>query len=209
MVNTFKKRNLMKGYETTNMIIDLSAPLFCILLGVGSGIGWLLWRKQNWQIRYWLIPMFLCYILLVIKLTLFPVYIFDQKSLDGMKENLINYMVYYQPVPFASIQTYFHGSGPIQLVGNIVLLAPLAVFAEIFSQQRPKAWKTALVVSSGSLLIEILQLAVNLATQYPARVTDIDDLILNAFGVVLALIVTRTLCKNQKLQKLSRKLLYR
>ena len=192
-----------------NIVLDLYTPMFCILLCIGSGIGWLLWKQHKWQIRYWLIPMFLCYALLVIKLTVFPIYIFDKESLDRTMENVGKYLAFYQLIPFASIKNYFHGSGIVQLAGNIVLLSPLAVFIEIFLQQRPKAWKVALGVSSVSILIELMQLAINLATQYPSRVTDIDDLILNTTGVVVALVFTRAICKIKNIQKVLQKVLYR
>ena len=192
-----------------NIVLELSAPLFCILLGIGSGIGWLLWKKHNWQVRYWLIPMFLCYCLLLFKLTIFPIHLYDKEFLDSMKELAGNTSFFYQLVPFASIKNYFHGDGIIQLIGNITLLAPLAVFAEIFLCQRPKAWKVALGVSSVSLLLEIAQLIISITTQFPSRVVDVDDLILNTTGVVLALVLTRVIGKNQKVRKVFQKILYR
>ena len=191
-----------------NIVLDLYAPMFCILLCIGSGIGWLLWKQHKWQIRYWLIPMFLCYALLVIKLTVFPIYIFDKESLDRTMENVGKYLAFYQLIPFASIKNYFHGSGIVQLAGNIVLLSPLAVFIEIFLQQRPKAWKVALGVSAASLLIEITQLVINLSTRYPIRVPDVDDLILNIAGVVITIILTRVIGKNQKIRKVLQKIFY-
>lgn len=191
------------------MVIELTVPLFCILLGLGSGIGWLLWKKRSWQIRYWLIPVFLCYCLLVLNLTVFPIRIFDKDTLADYVANMGGSVVYYQLIPFASIQNYFSGSGPVQLIGNAALLSPLAVFAEIFLRQRPKAWKVALGVCSVSLLLEITQLIISITTGYPSRVVDIDDLILNTAGVILALVFTRTICKNQKIRNLLQKLLYR
>ena len=191
-----------------NIVLDLSTPMFCILLCIGNGIGWLLWKQHKWQIRYWLIPMFLCYVLLLIKLTVFPIYIFDKENLDSIMEGVDKYFVFYQLIPFASIKNYFHGSGIVQLAGNIVLLSPLAVFIEIFLQQRPKAWKVALGTSAVSLLIEITQLVINLSTRYPIRVLDVDDLILNIAGIVIAIILTRVIGKNQKIQKVIQKIFY-
>jgi glycopeptide antibiotics resistance protein len=190
------------------MMLDLSAPLFCILLGAGSLIGWLLWKKHNRQFRFWLIPALICYILLLLKLTVFPIHIYSQETLDRMKAGFGNYWSFYQLIPFASIRNYFSGSGPIQLIGNLVLLSPLAVFAEIFLRQRPKAWKVALGTSAVSLLIEITQLVINLATRYPRRVPDVDDLILNIAGVVIAIILTRLIGKTQKIRKVLQKIFY-
>ncbi len=191
-----------------NIVLDLSTPMFCILLCIGSGIGWLLWKQHKWQIRYWLVPAFLCNALLLIKLTVFPIYIFDKENLDIIMEGQGKYLVFYQLIPFTSIKNYFHGSGIVQLVGNIVLLSPLAVFAEVFLQQRPKAWIVTLGVSAVSLLIEITQLVINLTTRYPRRVADVDDLILNIAGVVIAIILTRVIGKNQKIQKVLQKIFY-
>ena len=182
--------------------------MFCILLFIGSGIGWLLWKQHKWQIRYWLIPTFLCYALLLIKLTVFPINIFDKENLDIITEGNSNYFVFHQLIPFASIKNYFHGSGIVQLAGNIVLLSPLAAFAEIFLQQRPKAWMVILGVSAVSLLIEITQLVINLTTRYPRRVTDVDDLILNIAGIVITIILTRIIGKNPKIQKVLQKIFY-
>ena len=191
-----------------NIVLELSTPMFCILLCIGSGIGWLLWKQHKWQIRYWLIPAFLCYALLLIKLTVFPIYIFDKDNLDIIMENEGKYLVFYQMIPFVSIKNYLHGSEIVQLAGNIVLLSPLAVFAEVFLQQRPKAWIVTLGVSAVSLLIEITQLVINLTTQYPRRVSDVDDLILNIAGVVIAIILTRIIGKNQKIRKVLQKIFY-
>ena len=192
-----------------NRILDLSTPMLCVLLCVGCGIGWLLWKKRNWKFRYWIIPVFICYVLILIQLTLFPIYLFDSETLDGIRQGAGKYFVFYQLIPFASIRNYFRGSAIIQLIGNLVLLAPLAVFAEIFLCQRPKAWKEALALSSVSLLIEAVQLITNFLTGYPSRVADVDDLILNTTGIVVTIILTRCIGKSRKVRTLSRKLLYR
>ena len=200
---------ILKGGLLTHMMIDLTAPLFCILLGIGSGIGWLIWKKQRLQIRYWLIPLFVCYLLLLMKLTVFPIHIYDRKTVAGMTEYAGGAIVYYQLIPFASIQNYFHGSGIAQLAGNILLLAPMAVFAEIFLLQRPRAWHVALGVSSVSLLIEMLQLVISVTTRFPSRVVDVDDLILNTAGVMITLVFTRLITRNQNIRKVLQKILYR
>lgn len=89
------------------------------------------------------------------------------------------------------------------------MLFPLAVFADVFSRQRLKVWEVALGVSFVSLLIEITQLVVNLITGFPSRVTDIDDLILNITGGILALVLTRVIMKNRNIRGVFRKILYR
>ena len=110
---------------------------------------------------------------------------------------------------FASIKNYFSGSGPVQLIRNIALLSPLAVYAEIALRQRPRAWKVALGASSVSLMLEITQLMISITTGYPSRVVDVDDLILNTTGVMIALLFTRAICKNRKIKTILQKLFYR
>lgn len=183
--------------------------MFCILLCIGSGIGWLLWKKHNYKIRYWIIPMFVCYLLMLIKLTMFPIFLFDQETLAEIREGAGKYFVFYQIVPFASIKKYFLGGALIQFIGNILLLSPLSVFAEVFVCQRPNAWKVVVSLSAVSLLIEIMQLASNMITGHPSRIADIDDLILNIAGIVLTVLLTRYLGKNQKLRTSLQKVLYR
>lgn len=192
-----------------NVILDLTTPMFCILLCIGCGIGWLLWKKHNYKIRYWVIPLFVCYLLMLIKLTMFPIFLFDQETLAEIREGAGKYFVFYQIVPFASIKKYFFGGALIQFIGNILLLSPLAVFAEIFVCQRPKAWKVVAWLSAISLLIEIVQLASNVITGHPSRIADIDDLILNIAGILITILLTRCLGKNQKIRTNLQKVLYR
>ena len=190
-------------------ILDLTTPIACILMGLGSIVGWLLWKCRKWQFRYWLIPVFLCYMLLLIKCTLFPIFIFEPETLERMTGGAGKHYDLFQLIPFASIGNYFRDSSIIQLIGNLILLFPLAVFADVFSRQRLKVWKVALGVSFVSLLIEITQLVINLITQFPSRVTDIDDLILNITGVMLALALTRVMKKNRNICRVFGKILYR
>lgn len=143
----------------------------------------------------------LCYVLMLIKLTILPIHIFTSGTLEQITSGSGKYFVRYQIIPFASIKNYFHGGALIQLLGNIALLSPLVVFAEIFLHQRPKAWIVALGVSAVSLLIEITQFTINLATRHPSRVADVDDLILNIAGIVIAIIITRVIGKTKRIRK--------
>lgn len=192
-----------------NRTLYLTAPMFGILLCIGCGIGWLLWKKRNFKTRYWVIAAFVCYVLMVIELTLFPIHIYNAETLEAIRKGSGKYFVFYQIVPFASIKNYFQAATWIQLVGNMVLLAPLAVFLEVFLRQRVKAWKVVVMAASASFLIEILQLAENYITGYPERVADVDDLLLNIAGVALTILLTRFIGKKQNIRQKLRKILYR
>lgn len=192
-----------------NLILDLTAPMFLILFCAGCAIGWLLWARKHWRIQYWIIPLFIFQILVLIKLTVFPIFIFDSETLARIREDAGKYFVLYQAVPFASIANYFRSGAMLQLLGNLLLLAPMAVFVEIFLRQRPRAWKVALGVSALSFGIELLQLAINLLTGHPSRVADVDDLILNIAGIALAIAFSRCISKVQRIRPFLRKVFYR
>lgn len=173
------------------MIIDMSRELFCILFFVISVIGYIFYKKRNAKIHYWIIPVFVIYLLYLLKVTLFPIFIFDQETLEKVKEGVENYLVFYQLKPFASIVNYFREGAMIQLIGNVILLSPLVVFGEIVTRGKWRITRMILLVSSVSLLIELLQLVINYSTGYPYRVADVDDLILNVTGVIITMLVLR------------------
>lgn len=192
-----------------NRMIEITPLMFFILLAAWCVIGWFLHQKRQWRVKYWTIPLFGFYILMLIGITLFPIYIYDSETLARIREGMGKYFVFYQAVPFASIANYFHSGAIHQLFGNLLLLVPLALFVEIFLRQHPKAWIEAAAVSGISLGIELAQLAINLLTGHPSRVADVDDFILNSAGVILAIMLARCLGKRESLRNFFQKILYR
>jgi glycopeptide antibiotics resistance protein len=74
------------------------------------------------------------------------------------------------------------------LVGNLALLMPLAWYGPIlWPRLRNLLWFAASAVAF-SLTIELLQLAITLGLGY-AHATDIDDIIVNAGGALVAFVV--------------------
>ena len=196
------------------MIIDLTPELFCILFFVFSIGGWFLHAYNNRiRIRYWLIPAFVAYLLLLISVTIVPIYIFDAATLERIRNDAGSYFVFYQIVPFKSIMTYFRESAIIQLIGNLVLLAPMVFFMEVFTKGRRSAKAMCAWVFLVSFSIELVQLIINYATGHPSRVADVDDLIVNTVGGIICLVVLRILEKairqKQGLLTISKKILYR
>lgn len=192
-----------------NTVIEITPFVFVILLSVWCVIGWLLHRKKQWRVKYWVIPLFGVYILMLAGITLFPIHLYNSETLARIREGMGKYMVFYQAVPFASIANYFRSETFIQLAGNVLLLVPLALFVKIFLRQRPKAWKVAAAVPGVSVGIELFQLATNYLTGYPARVADVDDWILNTTGAVLTILFARWIGKREKPRALFGKLFYR
>ena len=78
----------------------------------------------------------------------------------------------------------------MQIGGNIALLIPLVVFVGVFLDYRNKysIIKTIIIGVGVSIVIETIQAIMNYIIQYPNRIADIDDIILNSFGVVVAAI---------------------
>lgn len=50
--------------------------------------------------------------------------------------------------------------------------------------------------ASISLIIELTQLVINIATDYPSHVVDIDDFILNTIGVTISSVILYLVHKN-------------
>ncbi|KRN47816.1 hypothetical protein IV49_GL001324 [Kandleria vitulina DSM 20405] len=105
---------------------------------------------------------------------------------------------FFQFIPFYSIKTAFIEPqlwefAVIQNVGNILLLFPLAYSMRILKDMSAKkVFITCLIVDIG---IEFIQMMTNIITRIPSHMVDIDDIILNMTGVVLALLVAKVTYK--------------
>ncbi|WP_081345324.1 VanZ family protein [Kandleria vitulina] len=105
---------------------------------------------------------------------------------------------FFQFIPFYSIKTAFIEPGlwefvVIQNVGNILLLFPLAYSMRILKDMSvKKVFITCLIIDIG---IEFIQMMTNIITRIASHMVDIDDIILNMTGVVLALLVAKVTYK--------------
>ncbi|WP_029069462.1 VanZ family protein [Jonesia quinghaiensis] len=73
------------------------------------------------------------------------------------------------------------------IIANFFLLAPVALILILSWMNKPRIFLSAIVITSVSLVIEVLQALLN-----TGRVSDIDDLIFNAAGGVgLYVVFTR------------------
>ncbi len=71
-----------------------------------------------------------------------------------------------------------------QVVGNIVAFIPLGLLLPLASSRLAWAW-VPLAGLALSVTIEACQLAISLAVGYGYRAADVDDVILNATGVLI------------------------
>ena len=79
-------------------------------------------------------------------------------------------------------------------IGNLLVLVPLALFSYYFFKRKP--WQALLICVGSSLLIELLQAIFCLYFGVMYRVVDINDVLLNSIGALLALLLA-TLLRNQ------------
>ncbi len=179
------------------MIIDITTTLFILILFFASLCVYIyrIFREEHIHTRYYIIVSFIFYLLVLAKTVLFPIYIFNREMLPMMFEGAEKYISFYQLLPFASIKNYFTTDTAIQLVGNIILLFPFVIYYEIFTRGNKSLFKITIFGLCLSILIELYQLATNYLTGYPGHLADIDDVILNFIGVLLAIgliAITRT-----------------
>ncbi|EIO1329970.1 VanZ family protein, partial [Listeria innocua] len=77
---------------------------------------------------------------------------------------------------------------------NLFLLVPLAVYMNL--NRSISISNNLIIVLCISLFIEVIQGILNLVTQYPNNVSDIDDIILNVVGYMCTLLVIPWLKKE-------------
>jgi glycopeptide antibiotics resistance protein len=104
----------------------------------------------------------------------------DATALDLMGVNL---------KPFATITKYVGERNVVQILGNAAVLFPLPILIRL-NFTKVSFRKTAAISAVMTVLIEPLQLLVNVIIRSPYNSIDIDDLILNAAGAAVGLLVT-------------------
>ena len=139
--------------------------------------SWVVYRLINWQRtgqlaigREILVNLFFGYLLIVASLTFWPMYI-NVTDLQPKQAN-------FQPlVKTLHMLRYMSPYVVMNILGNLLLLAPLGVFLPLLSPSYRRWWATLGTGFVVTLFIELFQyfLAV--------RVFDVDDLILNTLGV--------------------------
>jgi glycopeptide antibiotics resistance protein len=120
-----------------------------------------------------LVNLFFIYLCAVFDLTIFPINI-SLYAYDPYAANL---------VPFQETIRMLHYTDQprvvYNLLGNLVLLAPLGIFLPLFFERARRAWVTVPAGFLISLSIESFQLAL------PFRIFDVDDVLINTLGVAL------------------------
>lgn len=173
----------------SNNFFILSLPLFIFIFLLNLVIH----KKKGKQytfFRYILLFSLGLYFLLLVSVTLFPIFL--PHELSVFQRNLrINY------IPFKSIISDIHTIGSrsfslsfeikllvMNIGGNILLLLPLGLLLPILWTNLRNLKKIFLIGLITSLSIEILQLIENIL-YLGFRSVDIDDVIFNVIGIIL------------------------
>ncbi|EEJ71602.1 VanZ family protein [Lactobacillus ultunensis] len=132
------------------------------------------WKKLLINILY------LIYLWLLLDITLFPIFLFPHNMTPytfGLgRQVFIN-------LQFNALQDYL----PLQVIGNILLLAPLSFFMAVFKQKYTYFWNNLFLMFLCTLSIETAQLIMSFF-YLGNRTFDVNDLLLNTTGSILGFI---------------------
>lgn len=170
------------------MTIDFGYDIFIVLFIILSSICILRIKEKVYKVVG---VFFSFYVLCLVKIVFFPIYIPSQAQLLEFKSAMSEDFSMVQYIPLKNISLTLESTNWLmQIGGNIALLIPLVVFAGVFLDYRNKysIIKTIIIGVGVSIVIETIQAIMNYIIQYPNRIADIDDIILNSFGVVVAAI---------------------
>lgn len=172
--------------------IDFHMPILIVFYIIIFGVYSIFHKNKKNRLRFGLIEL---YVLVLIKVVIAPIVILDNQVKDMILANIPNKLGL-QFVPFKTIIGNFSfGWGIIQNIGNILLLMPLALIVVHFSQNMKKQSRLIFVGFITSVMIELIQFLLNYLTQYPSHAVDIDDIILNGLGYMIAFVIVKKVVK--------------
>lgn len=153
----------------------------CLLLGLASIFLNVNKKREYATLDYIFIFTFILYSLLLVSILFYPSVKYSNEHID------INY---FQVIPFKSITDFIINKNYIQILGGFMITAPMIPL--LLLNLRKLSLKTASVIALVIvLLIEPLQLMINIITNYPNKIIDIDDFILNSIGLLLSICLVK------------------
>ena len=187
------------------MTIYLSEYALAILYFIVLVIAFVIHKNKKTEIRFISVAVIILYTILLLHVTLFPIWIFPKEEIASMHEMYGDNFKYYQLVPFNTIKQTLTSLPAFlrQDLGNIILLFPVPILIG-FIKKHFSIKRTILFGVLVSFAIELLQLLINIITKYPAHVCDVDDLILNSIGVVVGVVFFLAVRKIKPLYDLIR-----
>lgn len=137
-------------------------------------------KNTNWK-RFLINILYIVYLWFLLDITIFPIFLFPHNgapySLGLGKQMFIN-------LRFDVLKSYL----PLQLIGNVLLLAPLSFFVAIFNKKYVHFCPNLCLMFLCSLGIEVTQLVMSFF-YLGNRTFDVNDLLLNTLGSVIGFIL--------------------
>jgi glycopeptide antibiotics resistance protein len=159
-----------------------------------------IWRRRADETWTFMALLALAHVTLLVGLTIFPIPIAGQdyyRHARGLTEDNL--------IPFATISwQLLHPSlsNLRQLVGNVLALAPLGIYAP-FLWQSLRSWRRFVLVAAAIAVgIELTQFVGSVLEGFTYRVTDVDDAIMNTTGAVLAFAIWPIVARSMGWQRL-------
>lgn len=167
----------------------------CIICEILSFIK----TRKIHSVEFWILRLSLyVYIILLVKVTLFPIPIYkldleilQSDNPNGMGNNFI---------PLHSIVHTINSGVPLkikmfQLLGNLILLSPFLAYLGLFREKMRKLLNILFVSTIVSLSIEALQFLIGHIVGYNYRSIDIDDVLLNIVGGLIGFVLCQMFIK--------------
>ena len=121
-----------------------------------------------------------------------PIFLLDKATHNDFFKHVDSKIIYsVQTTPFNSIHNIMmvkSFSSFVQIIGNLSLLIPIA-FIVVWIMNKTNKVVISLCGLIITCLIELIQFFINCITAYPCHAVDIDDIILNYIGYLLAVLI--------------------
>ena len=158
-------------------------------------------KEHKYQLSFMLL--FAFYILVLISLTMFPLTFITEAGRSTQIADTSGAFI--QLVPGTILKSPILSSVAKQVLGNILLLMPMYIFIKYMINDKHRSTLKAALISIGiSFCIEIIQLLIDILTDYSNHICDIDDIICNSLGVFLGVLIFKIITLIKPLDKFIR-----
>ena len=176
-----------------SIVVYLLAPIVLLIVEISRFIKAKRSKRKFFCLKEFFVIMFQVYLALLISVTLFPLTVGDRK---------VNLLVNFIPIVnlvkdlIVGVDTmgfFMVKFWIINILGNIILLSPLAFIMPIISKRFRSLKSVVILCFCTSLFIEFLQfLSLFIGN---LRSADIDDVILNTLGAFIGFGVSKVLSR--------------
>lgn len=180
---------------------EMQMPLFVICL-LACLVGVLLYYKlkKNHKYKLSFMILFIIYLLVFFSVTIFPITIVTELGKGTFIDT--NQGAFFQLIPGAGLEDITMYSFIKQIIGNILLFVPMYFFIRYIMEGRKKATLKSIGIGIlASFGIELVQLLINIITNYANHICDIDDIICNTIGVVVGALLFMLIGKIKVMNK--------